>query len=141
VGSSSRLHSQSNQILLNGARTLTVESCASEDSRLTTVSVQSSKKPSYGSPIKGDVKTHFCQETFFRRPQAARILLGIQPPCVGRAVMLIVVGLATAARHRIPIPCGFMLVGPRVDAVRFPRLASVAIAELATMVLSETRGL
>jgi hypothetical protein len=38
---------------------------------------------SYGSPIKGDVKTHFCQETFFRRPQAARILLGIQPPLRG----------------------------------------------------------
>ncbi len=61
-------------------------------------------------PIKGNVKRHFSPPA--GRP---RILWCIQPPqqplCVTVPVMLIGRGpLAPAARQRIPIPSGFMLV-------------------------------
>src|SRR6266849_3014338 len=87
------------------------------------------------SPIKGDVKRHFSPPA--GRP---RILSCIQPPSPVPVVFSVVGPLAPAARQRIPIPSGFMLVIVTPPFV-FLKRTSVVVARLATMVLSETRGL
>ena len=81
-----------------------------------------------------------CQETFFPASRAARILSGIQPPARSTALRLIVVGPRTSSGTSGCNP-QWVHARDRDDAVRFSKLTSVGDCQVATMVLSETRGL
>ena len=89
-----------------------------------------------GSPIK-----EMSRDIFLPSAGGADTF-GHPAPLRGRAVMLIVVGPRNSRKKSdSKPPLRFHTRGPRVDAVRFSRLTSLSIAKLATMVLSETRGL
>jgi hypothetical protein len=88
-----------------------------------------------GSPIKGDVKRYFSplagRRGCFR---ASSPSAGLHHAVDGRGP------LAFSSRDGVPLRSGFMLMISD-DAIRCSKPTSVAIAKLATMVLSETLGL